>query len=297
MNSRHSCFTVVFFTLTALSVSTGASGEDQVFSGPQPGEKLASFTLKGVFDDEAGKEIDLVKQADGKPIVLIFVHELNRPSVGTARIVMNYAAKAHKEGKLVAGMIFLGDDATALEARLKQARGALSKDVVIGISADGQEGPGAYGLNRKMTLTVLVGKEGKVTANFPLIQPSVQADAPKIAAVIAKAIGAEPPSAKELGIEGDAKGRAKATDARQDPNLAPLLRAVIRKDATAEEVEAAAKKVEEYVGKNAAAAKQLGDIARRLVDGGVVKNYGTEEAQDYIREWAKKYRTAAKKDR
>lgn len=290
-----SAFLVVVFVVVAMS-SFDISAEDQVFSGPQTGEKLAAFKVRGVFDDLAGKEVDLVKQAEGKPLALIFVHELTRPSLGTVRTVMNYAAAAHKEGKLVAGVIFLGDDATALENRLKQARHALPKDVLIGISTDGQEGPGAYGLNRKMTLTVLVAKDNKVTANFPLIQPSVQADAPKIAAAIAQALGQKPPTAKELGLEeAAASDRPKAgspktaDDARQDPKLGPLLRAVIRKDAKPEEVDKAAKKLEEYLAKNAAAATQVGQIARRLIDGGVLKNYGTERAQEYIQQWAKKY--------
>jgi hypothetical protein len=289
---------VVVAILAALPVGA----EDPVFSGPQVGEKLTSFKARGVLDDLAGKDLDLVKQADGKPLALVFVHELTRPSLGTIRTVMNYAAAAHKEGKLVAGVVFLGDDVTALENKLKQARGALPKDVLIGISTDGQEGPGAYGLNRKMTLTVLVAKDSKVTANFPLVQPSAQADAPKIAAAIAQALGQKPPTAKELGLDGaTASGRPKAGapkpgDARQDPNLGPLLRAVIRKDARPDEVDEAAKKLEAYLAKNAAAATQVGQIARRIIDGGVLKNYGTERAREYIQQWAKKYGEEEKKE-
>ncbi len=268
-----------------------ARGEDKVFSGPQVGEKLSSFKALGVFDDQAGKELDLVKEADGKPLVVVFVHEFNRPSLATIRTVMGYAAPKAKEGKLVAGVVMLTADTTAMEERLKRARQALPKDVPIAISPDGLEGPGAYGLNRKMTLTVLVAKENKVTANFALVQPSVQADAPKIAAAIADALGVKPPTAKELGVEDAAKtGRPKAkTAAGQDPNLAPLLRAVIRKDASKEDVDEAAKKVVEYIDKNREAATQVGQIAKRIVDSGNLENYGTKEAQEYIRAWSKKY--------
>ncbi len=268
-----------------------ARSEDKVFSGPQVGEKLSSFKALGVFDDQAGKELDLVKEADGKPLVVVFVHEFNRPSLATIRTVMGYAAPKAKEGKLVAGVVMLTADTTAMEERLKLARQALPKDVPIAISPDGLEGPGAYGLNRKMTLTVLVAKENKVTANFALVQPSVQADAPKIAAAIADALGVKPPTAKELGVEDAAKtGRPKAkTAAGQDPNLAPLLRAVIRKDASKEDVDEAAKKVVEYIEKNRAAAAQVGQIAKRIVDSGNLENYGTKEAQEYIRAWSKKY--------
>jgi len=43
-----------------------------------------------------------------------------------------------------------------------------------GISPDGEEGPGSYGLNRKMTLTILVANKGKVTANFALVQRTLR---------------------------------------------------------------------------------------------------------------------------
>jgi hypothetical protein len=267
-----------------------ASAEDKVFSGPQVGEKLGSFTVRGVFDDLAGKELDLVKQADGKPLLLVFVHELNRPSLAAVRAVMGYAAPKAKEGKLTAGLVMLSGDTTATEELLKRASGALPKDVPITISPDGLEGPGAYGLNRKMTLTVLVAKENKVTANFALVQPSAQADAPKVAAAVAEVLGLKPPTAKELGVEGEATAaRPKAKAGGQDPNLGPLLRAVIRRDASKEEVDEAAKKVVEYIEKNAEAAAQVGDIAKRLVDGGKLGDYGTPPAQEHIRAWAKKY--------
>ena len=70
--------------------------------------------------------------------------------------------------------------------------------VPIGISVDGAEGPGAYGLNRNVTLTVLAGKGGTVTANYALVQPSVQADAPKILAEVAELVGGEVPPLEEL---------------------------------------------------------------------------------------------------
>jgi hypothetical protein len=274
--------------LTVLGSAASSRGDDKVFSGPQVGERLSPFKVQGVLGDQAGKELDLVKQADGKPLVLVFVHELNRPSAATVRTVMTYAASRVKDGKLTAGVVMLTADATATEELLKRARPALPEGVPIGISLDGLEGPGAYGLNRKMTLTVLVAKENKVMANFALVQPSVQADAPKIAGAIAEALGIKPPTDKELGVAAAGRPKAKAAD-RQDPNLGPLLRAVIRKDASKEAVDEAAKKVVEYIDKNPAAAAQVGQIAKRIVDSGNLANYGTKEAQEHIRAWARKY--------
>ena len=52
--------------------------QEPVFSGPQPGEKLPAFKVRGVFAPDAGKDLDFVNVARGKPIVLVFVHDLNR---------------------------------------------------------------------------------------------------------------------------------------------------------------------------------------------------------------------------
>ncbi len=67
---------LILATLLCLSQSVQAG--DKVFSGPQVGEKPPVFKVRGVFDTDAGTETDFVAKSNGKPIVLIFVHDLNR---------------------------------------------------------------------------------------------------------------------------------------------------------------------------------------------------------------------------
>jgi len=167
------------------------------FSGPQPGEKLTPFTIRTLLGDAAGEELDLVEQADGQPLVLFFIHDANRPSIGLTRVILTFAAK-HKADGLHSGLIFLSGDATMTEAFVKRAAHALPDGVPVGVSTDGAEGPGAYGLNRKVTVTVLVAKDNKITANFALVQPSLQADGPKIAQAIASAGAFKAPTLEEL---------------------------------------------------------------------------------------------------
>ena len=184
--------------LALLAAPTLAQEGPREFSGPQVGEKLTPFTAKAILGEEAGKEIDLVKSAAGKPLLIVFVHERNRPSVGLARLLGLYAASQKDKG-LVSGTIYLTADATATEEWMKIAKGTLQTGIPLAISTDGQEGPGAYGLNRKVQMTVLVGKDDKVTANFALVQPSVQADAPKIAQAIVDVLGSgRGPTIEEL---------------------------------------------------------------------------------------------------
>jgi hypothetical protein len=289
--------TAVFVGLVLMVVSSlvnaRATADDEVFSGPQVGEKLTGFKLRGVIGDLEGKEIDLISEANGKPVVLVFMHKLTRPSVAVTRAVLDYSSKFRKE-EMVSGLIFLSDDATATEAQIKRAAHALPK-VPVGISTDGGEGPGAYGLNRKVTLTVLVGKAGKITANFALVQPSVEADARKIGRQIALAAGKdESPTLAQMGVKQQYRGKNPRME--QDPNIRGLLAPLIQKTATAEEVKQAADKVEAYVAKNPKTRKQIGDIARRIITAGVLERYGTPPAQEYLRKWSKTFDPPAEKD-
>jgi hypothetical protein len=172
------------------------AADDLVFSGPQPGEKLPALPLTGVYDDAAGRPLDLVGDAAEKPLLLIFVHQVTRPSVGLARALSRYAAGRAGDG-LHCGIVWLTADASEAADYLKRARPSLDFKSPVGISPDGIEGPGAYGLNRNVGLTVLVADKGAVTANFALIQPSLT-DAPAILAKVVELIGGEPPTIEQL---------------------------------------------------------------------------------------------------
>jgi hypothetical protein len=175
--------------LALIAVATSISLGKEV-SGPQVGDKLTSFTVRGILDDEAGKNIDLVKDAAGKPLVIFFLHERTRPSVNLARQVLNDAAGRKGEG-LDAGLVLLTSDVAATEDWVKLVTQVLPRGVPIGISTDGPEGPPAYSLSRKVQVTIIVAKEGRVVANFALEAPSPTDDAPKIAEAIAAALRAK----------------------------------------------------------------------------------------------------------
>jgi hypothetical protein len=281
--------------LSAIALSLALVGslyaDEKVFSGPQVGEKLPSFKIRGAFDDDAGKDLDFVAKANGKPIVLIFVHDVNRQSIGMVRILSQYTVSRAKEG-LNTGIVWLDDDATEAESTLKRIRHALAPGAPTGISVDGREGPGSYGLNRNVMLTILVGKEGKVTANFALVQPSLQVDLPKILQSVVAVAGGKAPKLEELegmrAMMRNQPGRVEPAEG-QVANLRPLLAPVIRRDASDEQVDAAAKKVEERIEKDEAVRKEVGRIATTIVDSGKLANYGTSRAQEHLKKWAKEY--------
>ena len=209
-------------TLVSLSLlmvhAAVAVGEEvePLFSGPQVGEQLAPFEAQPAFG-EAETIAVLDGTADG-PLLLVFVHQVTRPSIGLTRLLMDFAATKQGEG-LKTRLIFLTDDPTETKAFLQRARHALPQGVQPSISNEGIEGPGAYGLNRKMMLTVLVASKGVVTANFPLVQPSIQADAPKIGHEIVKVVGdSEAPTLKDMGFDEQRMGMARPAMARGQQN-------------------------------------------------------------------------------
>jgi hypothetical protein len=266
--------------------------DEEVFSGPQTGEKLVPFKALGVYGDLEGKEVDFVAQADGKPLLLVFMHELTRPSAALTRVLSEYARSRAKDG-LQCGIVWLSEDRSATEAYLKQAKASLNLNVPVAISLDGKEGPGAFGLNRKVAMTILVANENKVAANFAYVQPSVT-EAPQVAAAVVKVVGGEPPTLEQLnalaGLQRPARpARPAPPAAADDDGLREVLRPVIQKEATAEQLEKAVAAVEKYVDGNKARQQALGGIASRVVNSGRLETYGTPAAQEQLRAWAKKY--------
>jgi hypothetical protein len=268
--------------LLILFAGRSAADEEKVFSGPQPGEKLTGFKVRGVYDKLAGKDLDFVAEARGKPTVLVFVHKLTRPSMALTRAVTVYGASRKKDG-LHTYIVWLSGDRTEAEQYLKRASKSLNFKVPVGISLDGAEGPGAYGLNRKVTLTIIVARDNKVTANFALVQPGVT-DAPDIGKAIVKVVGGKAPTLEELNALAFPK-RGKRPAAGRDARLVGLLSQVIQKTAEPGDVKKAAAAVEKYVGENKRLQRQLGQMAA----GGVARKLGTPAAQEQLKKWAEKY--------
>jgi hypothetical protein len=173
--------------ITAFSVVAASAAAVAESSGPQVGDALPAFTIRGVLDDEAGKTMDIIKDSAGRPLIIFFIHERTRQSIALAREVLSDAANRKSDGLEVA-LVFLTADVAATEDWMKIATQALPRGIPIGISHDGPTGPPAYNLNPKVVVTVIIAKNNRVVANFGLTQPSVADDAPLITASIANVL-------------------------------------------------------------------------------------------------------------
>jgi len=267
---------------------------EEVFSGPQKGEKLVSFKVVGVYDELAGKEFDPVGNAAGKPTLIVFVHKLTRPSHRLVRMLTDYAAdrsldEAGKQ-RLVPQIVWLSADPSAAREYLTKTRRVLGLRAPVGVSVDGLEGPGAYGLNRNVTLTVLIGRAGRVTANFALLQPS-DTDAPQILAEVAKLLGEEPPTMEDLLAAAPDGGRGMGGGMRRgtDPRLLASFERLKTPDLTIEQIAAIAAQIDARVKAQPDRQTDLGRLAGTLTKRRDFELIGTAAARDHIVRWAKAY--------
>lgn len=264
--------------------------DEPVFSGPQPGEKLVPFVATGVLGKDADQKLDVVTETDPKPCVLIFVHERSRPAFGLSNMVLRLVQDRGPE-KISGSLIFLTDDPTETAAWMNRVPDYFPKQIRLGISVDGKEGPGAYGLNRNVALTVLVAKDNLVSASFALVQPSIEVDGPKIFKAVAEVLGETdvPKIADYLPQRRGDSPPVKREAAPQHPEIRSMLSPVIQKTATDEEVAAAAKKVEDFAAEHPDFKIQIGDIARRIIAADKLGDYGTAKCQEYLSRWAKEF--------
>jgi len=259
---------------------------EPVFSGPQAGEKLPPLPVRDILAEPA-EDLELTARADGKPFVVIFVHQRTRPAFALTNALLRFSL-TRRSADLSSAAVFLTADPTDTGNWMKQVRNLFPKDGLITISPDGAEGPGAWGLNREVTLTVVVGNAGRATANFALVQPGLQADGPKIAKAILDVTGGGelPDLTKFLGSPDRPAMQRPAED---HPELTSRLRALINREATPDEVDRAAKSVEELLEKDPAARARIADITTRIIDADKLDNYGIPRAREHLRAWNSKY--------
>ncbi len=270
--------------IAMLSITVAAIADDEaVFSGPQKGEPLPQINVLLAYGVDRGQEIDVVSASEGKPTLLVLVNGANRPAARLTRVLMNYA-EMRTEEELFAAVVWLDGDRSAAEQYLQQAISWWGMGRPVGISLDGAEGPGSYGLNRDVNLTILIANENRVIANYALVQPS-ETDAPKILQDVVKLIGGRIPSHPEivfLSMPTRAPETANWTAAIADPKYRwHICRVLGSKDDAEAKQAAAALKV--FVADNVDRQRALARTAEALSRGRTAIRQ--QPAARYIRRW------------
>lgn len=279
------------FATTAMLCLAMLAPDETIFSGPQPGEALSPFDIVSGFGPTRGDVLTVAKETQ-KPQVVMFMHEKSRPAFGLTIATAKLAAD--RKEALNLAFVFLTEDPNEGSQWLGNIQQHFPAGVTGGVFEKGVEGPEAYGLNRNVTLTVLVAKEGKVTANFALVQPSLQVDGPKIFAAIGTALGEQ--KAPQIS-DYSGRGMQARGDMRRAPDLRTLLRPMLDKDATKDQIDEAAAKIVATSKRFPAFRQQVGTAAGRIVSSGNIARYGNEFTQAWIRKWAEEFKAAPGSDR
>jgi hypothetical protein len=192
---------------------------DPIFSGPQPGEKTTGFKVIEIGGGADGSERDPVRDNGGAPMVLVFVHTVERSLLPLLRVIEQYGVERRE--RIKTEVIFLAADRRSGEERVRAVNGSLKLRARVGLSPEGAEGPGNFGLNKECMMTIVMAKDDVVTGNFALVQPGI-ADAPKVIAALAKTCGdPEPPTVEALAAKfpGNARGRGEVMEKAKRPPL------------------------------------------------------------------------------
>lgn len=271
-------------------------------SGPQKGEKLAPF---GVFDVAARKDVEI---APGGPLLLVFIHELSRPAAALMR-ALDETGQVKRVRGLRAHFVSLARDRDGAERQLPAVVKSLNLKSPLGISVDGPEGPGAYGLNREVALTILVAQGERVAANFAIVQPN-ETDAPRIREAVDAVLRV--PAAAPEGTPDELKAEilrlreellklreeletlklknerpAPATrGSSEDQGLVNQCRRLIQMKATQEDLDAAVKDIEAYIEGKPELRRQYAAILERVTGLG----YGNDLGKAVIKAQLEKHR-------
>jgi len=205
------------------------SEENKIFSGPQPGEKLPALKVTGIRGEIEGKAFDITAKVDGKPFVL-FLQDTNavgiKGLVNVSKLLLKIDAFQKRHSKettstktshqgLQIGAVFLADNLDTLpEWAHDMLKKEIPNEILTGISPDGREGPGNYGLNRNVAQTIIIAKDGKVLHNFAFTQPLLYAD-PYLIGAIAQTIGADPSTVEKWLNEEAAENERMQRDSGQ----------------------------------------------------------------------------------
>lgn len=266
-------------------------GGKEVFSGPQAGETLPKLKVSAVTGDDAGKTFNALGDHDGPQIIIL--SGPNRTSIRGIIGILRLVATVNENSKerLEPILVYLGDDKNQLAENANRYLQYMNGDPTIGVSNDGRDGPGTYGLNRNVSMTIIVATDGKVVYNFPFPEGMLTPD-PHVLGAISEVIGTKPEEMRGWLIRAaDERARTAATNERNRTggvDIRALLAPVLDKNASDEVIDAAAKKIDLILEGNKAAATSVGALASRMVQGNL-ENYGTKRSQYHLFKWSRLY--------
>jgi hypothetical protein len=154
----------------ALLLTVGVVRGEDLKSGPQPGDAIGAFNVTkvaGAADDgvDVGKTLCYRCRYGKNPMVMVFSRKSDEKLTQLAKD-LDKAVADNSDKNLKAFVNVIGEDRSAAESCAKTfAETSDYKNVPIVVPEEVSNGPDNYGINPKAIVTVIVAKDGKVTAS------------------------------------------------------------------------------------------------------------------------------------
>lgn len=155
-----------------LGFAVSASAED-LKSGLQAGEGIGAFNVEkcaGAADDGVaeGKQLCYRCKLGARPMVMVFARNTDEK---LAKLVseLDKTVQANSDAKLAAFVNLLGEDEDGLKKTAKEfEKKHKAGTVALVVPVDQPNGPKGYKISKDADITVIIAKEGKVTANHAI---------------------------------------------------------------------------------------------------------------------------------
>lgn len=160
---------ILALAIAMLSLASWSMADD-VKSGLKVGEDVGPFDvtkLAGAEDDgvKIGQQLCYRCKNNTRPQVMVFTRSSDEKVVAFVKKLDAELAK-NSDKQLRAFVNYLGESKDAAsDAAKKLAAATKAEKVPFVVPNEFENGPEDYGLNAKAEVTILVAKEGKVTAN------------------------------------------------------------------------------------------------------------------------------------
>ncbi len=165
-------------------------------SGPPKGRRLGELQVVAVVGPRSGQQYDAAAAMQRGPAAILFVHELTRNVAPMLRAFDEIGAELLPMG-LVTASVRLGADRTQMEQHTPLVVQSLRMRTPMLVTADGAEGPGAYALNRKAALTLVLARDGLVQDSLAFTDTGLN-DADLLRVVLSSLCGPPPLDPAEL---------------------------------------------------------------------------------------------------
>ncbi|MDG1808435.1 MAG: hypothetical protein P8J91_11745 [Pirellulaceae bacterium] len=189
--------------------------EKPIYSGPQRGENVPAFQAINLRGEQAGQDLNPIDLAGDKLHLMFFVGNSRTFGrfLGQLRRQLQAIEKNSKQPWAMS-VIVCTDDANEAEKTFAILDQRYPENLIVALSKDGSAGPPAYGLDKNLTATVLVVKDGKVTHNLPHVGNAFYTQ-PHILGAIGEAMGVDHDTLRKY-IDGQAGDAVTAANRRGD---------------------------------------------------------------------------------